>query len=251
MNDTDLDELLDIWNAPAPPPLLRDRLRREFQDRNPQPLRRRWVVVTLLAAAVLFALIGSAVSQTPSPVPAPWTADSEFVRYAPDGSSLVEMTATSYVLDGNEILWSRSDPRNPMATAFFRVADAALPAVGRALYRATNGRPIQRPATSRVFGFVMGCGEAPFTGCLTTAHYVFLRKSDTCIDGSVGGTKTILHHPTIGVLVQMGDSMRSTFWVAPDLGCFALRIDIEKRQADGVFHLVEEKRVVRISANKQ
>lgn len=79
MNDTDLDELLDTWTAPAPPPLLRNRVRREFQDRNPRPNRKRWVVVTLVAAAVLFALIGSAVSQTPSPVPAPWTADSEFV----------------------------------------------------------------------------------------------------------------------------------------------------------------------------
>jgi hypothetical protein len=223
-------------------------VRREFQDRNPRPNRKRWVVVTLVAAAVLFALIGSAVSQTPSPVPAPWTADSEFVSYGPDGSSVIEMNATSYAYAGIEVLLGRSDPRNPLATAFYRVADAAVPAVGRAMQRAL-GTPSKgpRPDDVRAFGYVTGCGDHSLTGCLQLEHYYFLKRPDTCIGGSVAGTQTILNHPTIGVLVQMGDSMRSTFWVAPDLGCFALRIGTEKRQPDGAFHLVEEKRVVRIS----
>jgi hypothetical protein len=72
MNDNDLDELLDGWTAPAPPPLMRNRLRAEFRARNSWPHRRRWLVITRLAAA-LFALMGNAISQTSSLVPAPLT----------------------------------------------------------------------------------------------------------------------------------------------------------------------------------
>jgi hypothetical protein len=248
MNDHDLDELLDCWTAPSPPPLLRDRLRDEFRARQPQSRHRRWLAITLLAAAVLFALIGSAVSQTPSPIPAPWTADSEFIRFAPNGSSVLEMTAASYSLNGNEIVWSRSAPRNPMSTALFRAADAALPALGRAMLRVSSGQTVPRPDNSRVFGYVTSCGGGALTRCLQIEHYFFLRKPNTCIDGSVVGHQTILNHATIGVVARMGGSLRETFWLAPDLGCFALKIDTENRLPDGSFHLVEEKRVVRISA---
>ena len=111
MNDNDLDELLDGWMAPAPPPLIRNRLRAEFRARNSWPRRLRGLGITLLAAAALFALIGNAISQTPSPIPTQWTAESEFIRYAPNGASVFEMTAISYSLNGNEIVWSRSAPR--------------------------------------------------------------------------------------------------------------------------------------------
>ncbi len=206
------------------------------------------MAITLLAAAALFALIGNAISQTPSPIPAPWAAESEFIRYAPDGSSVFEMAAISYSLNGHEIVWSRSAPHNPMSTALFGVADAALPALGRAMLRVSSGQTVPGPDNSHVFGYVTGCGGGALTRCLQIEHYFFLRKPETCFDGSVVGKQTILNHQAIGVLAQMGDSKRSTFWLAPDLGCFALKIDVENRLPDGAFHLTEEKRVVRITA---
>lgn len=55
MNDTELDRLLDVWKAPAPPPSLREGLRERF----PRPERRRfsrrlrWVWVIAFASATL------------------------------------------------------------------------------------------------------------------------------------------------------------------------------------------------------
>jgi hypothetical protein len=248
MNDNDLDELLDRWTAPAPPPHMRNRLRAEFRARNSWPRRLRGLAITLLAAAALFALIGNAISQTPSPIPAPWTAESEFIRYAPNGSSSIEMTTISYPRAGIEVLLSRSNPQNPLATVLYRAGDVALPAMGRAIQRAFGPPSVAGSFTMRAFGYVTGCADDPLTGCLQTAHYYFLKKPDTCIDGSVVGEQTLLNHQAIGVLAQMGDSKRETFWLAPDLGCFALKIDIENRLPGGAFHLTEEKRVVRITA---
>jgi hypothetical protein len=250
MNDHELDELLDHWTAPSPPVLLRPRVRAEFralrQPRKLRPLRKRWLAVTLLAAAALFAFLGNAISQTPAVIPAAWTVDSEFLRNGPNGSATIEMKATSYSVDGNEVLWSRSDPRNPMATAVFRAADVALPALGRAMGRAFGYPVIKRPVNSN-YGYIPGCLDQP-AGCLQVSHYFFFRAADTCLAGSVVGEQTILNHSTIGVRVPMGDSLRMTFWMAPDLACFALKIQVENRLPDGAFHLVSEKRAVRISA---
>ena len=55
MNDTELDQLLDTWKAPAPTPSLGGRLRARFpraeRTQFPRPLR--WGLVTLLGAAAL------------------------------------------------------------------------------------------------------------------------------------------------------------------------------------------------------
>jgi hypothetical protein len=37
-----------------------------------------------------------------------------------------------------------------------------------------------------------------------------------------------------------------TWWTAPDLGCFSLRITAEEKRADGAWRLVSEKRALRI-----
>jgi hypothetical protein len=44
----------------------------------------------------------------------------------------------------------------------------------------------------------------------------------------------------------MGGSIRMTWWMAPELGCFALRITTEEKQPDGTWRLVREKRALRI-----
>jgi hypothetical protein len=55
MNDTELDRLLDIWEAPSPPPSLREGLRARFpraeRRRFIRPLR--WVLAIAVASATL------------------------------------------------------------------------------------------------------------------------------------------------------------------------------------------------------
>jgi hypothetical protein len=108
MNDTELDEILNSWSPPAVPASLRRRVR----DGLPGPPRRRakWIVATILAAAAFFLIVTEAFPQVRGPVRAPWTVDSEFVRYEGDGSSSInsiEMHSTSYSVDGNETISSR------------------------------------------------------------------------------------------------------------------------------------------------
>jgi hypothetical protein len=37
-------------------------------------------------------------------------------------------------------------------------------------------------------------------------------------------------------------------WMAPDLGCFALRLSIEEQRPDGTFRPVSEKQALRVKA---
>jgi hypothetical protein len=62
MNDTELDRILDQWQAPAPPRGMRDRLRARFPRMERRAVRRplRW----LAAMAVAFAALAVAMGQT-------------------------------------------------------------------------------------------------------------------------------------------------------------------------------------------
>jgi hypothetical protein len=245
MNDKDLDEILDHWVAPAPSPRLRQRVLAEFRALNHRPRRRWWISLAVLSGALLV-LIGNAVPKTQAFIPAAWSVDSEFIRYAPDGSSITDMNATSYSLDGNEIVWSRSDPRNPLEGALFRAADVILPPLSRAMGSGIGG-PVSERKHDRARGFVVGCGGGALTRCLQIEHYFFERNAHTCINGTVIGNAMILNHSAIGVQEQLSDSFRITLWLAPDLECFALKVDMEYRLRDGVFHIESEKRASRIS----
>jgi len=55
MNDTELNQLLDQWEAPPPPPSLRDGLRARFPRSEQQRFSRRlrWMLVVAVASATL------------------------------------------------------------------------------------------------------------------------------------------------------------------------------------------------------
>jgi hypothetical protein len=67
------------------------------------------------------------------------------------------------------------------------------------------------------------------------------------MDGAVVARETLLNHPTAAVQFPLGENQRMTWWTAPDLGCFALRITTEQKQPDGTFRLVREKRALRVN----
>jgi len=48
---------------------------------------------------------------------------------------------------------------------------------------------------------------------------------------------------------RLRESERMTIWVAPDLGCFALRIRSEQLGPDGAFHTVHVKQAIKVTLN--
>jgi hypothetical protein len=255
MNDSELDEILNQWSEPATPPSMRKRMRAGFPARQPRKFRwgKSLIAAAILAAALFFLVVGQAFPQRPAPIP--WSVDSEFVRYADDGSRSIEMYSTSWESNGNEILLSRWMPGNPFKTVLGQTLDATLPAVSRfhmhlmgvvapGMLEKMRSRP---PGVS----FITGC--EPASGCLILDHYGFAKATagadGSCVDKPVAGRETILNHAAEAVRDRWTEHGRMTLWLAPDLACFALRVTYEELRPDGTFHLVSAKHAVKVTLN--
>jgi len=271
VNDTELDEMLDKWPAPPVPASLRENLRAAFAATLEQkPLhdrRTRWVTKWLpgprksvfagsaLGAALLLLIVTQALPQPLPPENIPYTVDSEFVRYTDEGSPAVEMYLTSYTgQNGAEALVSRSLPNQLFGTALGRTLDAALPAWERLILPLTvSSADLERTRQSRppTIGFITGCRDWT---CLTLNRF-FFRKAATgtgneCVEGTVVGRETILDYATTAVELRWSHPRRITLWMAPDLGCFALRITSEARRPDGSYHMENAKQALRVKLNR-
>ena len=266
MTDTELDEMLDEWDVPPEPASLRQSVHAEFaagqrrQKESGWPMR--WLVWLVPGSAGrLFggAVIGSVVfllamiqfspqafGTGSPPAHIPWTADSELIRYAGDGSSSVEMYMTSYEFNSNEVLLSRSAPRNLFMTAVDRTLDAGLPVPGRltAPFLSPDTLEKLKRARAQTVGLISGCSDV---GCLTLEHYSFTKGND-CLAGEIVGRETMLNHPIEAVRKRWLDG-RMTVWTAPDLDCFALKVTYEERQSDGTFKPVRSKQAMKITVN--
>jgi hypothetical protein len=274
MNDTELDEMLVQWRVPPAPASMRARVRAGFAARLGQaappsaPVRWRWAFMPgsrkALPAACMIGIgaflwvVTQALSQTPPPVRPPYTVDSEYVRYGDDGSPAVEMYSTSYTnQSGAEILLSRSIPGHPIGTAVGRTLDAALPLWQRLMLPfAVSSEEMAKYRKMRQSGVqqvivVPGCDDLT---CLVIDHWGFRRAAggtgNACLDGTVVADETILNYPTTAVERDLGDHRKMTLWMAPDLGCFALRITTEVRGPDGKFHLATVKQALKVTVNR-
>jgi len=268
VNDTELDEMLDRWQAPPVPASLRENVRAGFvasleqkplRDRRARShtawlpgLRKSLFAGAALGAGLLLLIVTQALPQTPPPVNLPYTVDSEFVRYADDGSKSVEMYLTSYTgQNGGEVLISRSIPNHLFGTALGRTLDATLPAWQRLILPLTvTSAELEKIKKSRPpsIGFITGCADWT---CLLLNRY-FFRKPPTgtgneCVEGTVVGRETILNYSTTAVELRGWDRRKTTLWTAPDLGCFALRITSEAQRSDGSFHLENVKQALRVT----
>lgn len=184
------------------------------------------------------------------PAGTPWTVDSEFIRYADDGSYAVEMYSTSYQMNSSEVMLSRSMPTNPLATAVARSVDAVSPGWLRFFTRFTvdpNTLAMLKQARSEGTSFITGCTP----GCIFLEHVGWQKAPASCIVGEVVDRETILNHPTVAIRRPWMGRGRMTLWMAPDLRCFALRVTYEDQGSDGTFHLVRAKRAVRITSTGQ
>lgn len=226
---------------------------------------RKGLWVAAVVGFVFLIVVTDAIPQTAKllspPAPPPYTVDSEYVRYADDGSQAVEMLARSFTdQNGNEVILERTVPDRPLGTAAARTLDAILPLLRRLT------APLTVPAKElekikqhapKTLGIVSGCTEKT---CLLLEHWAFERAesgpSAPCAVGSLVGHATILSHSTIGIERPLPNpratpsrpaAARITMWMAPDLGCFALRLSVEEQRPDGTFRLVSEKQALRVT----
>jgi hypothetical protein len=251
MNDTELDEILDTWKAPPAPTTLRPRTLSRFapkERRRIAPIVRKSLVAIALAAMLLFTI--QAIPQTFTPrVPPPYTVDSVFVRYSPSGAHKAQMFTTSYNdTTGREILLSRySQGGNILGTALLRILD-----VSRQTAIAYTSRLPPLQARWPDLQLVVDCASE---SCVTveTAGFRGISASSGCVKerGAVDH-ETILDYPTTAMRFPLGGPRRrwAVAFLAPDLGCFALRITTEEQQPDGSFQTIMIKQAVKVVVNR-
>jgi len=86
------------------------------------------------------------------------------------------------------------------------------------------------------------------------AHYALPKAAGNpgigCVDGPVVDRETILDYPTVAIQLPLdGNGARRTVWMAPALGCFALKVTTERQTTDGSFRLVSGKQAVKVRLN--
>jgi hypothetical protein len=247
MNDTELDGLLDRWIAPAPAGSLRERILLHSRPKRNWP----WSKVLAAAAAVtMLVVVSKAIPQTATPQSRPpYTVLSEFVRYGSDGSATVEMYGTSYNDQyGREILLARHLP-DPFKDVMARMLDSVSGATLSArmfLFRLSPGGAEMLARRAAIAPHPMVAMECADQRCLTGVGSYSLPKASIngCADAVVD-RETILNYATVAVQLPLdGNRRRRTVWMAPTLGCFALKATTEEQQADGTFRLVSAKQAL-------
>lgn len=268
--DPELKSIAAEWMAPPPAADFHSRVLNAF-DRGfgRIPWWRRWpgafvtgtrkslLAGTAVTAGVFLLVVTQAFPQMlglgSAPAHIPWTVDSEFLQYAQDGSSSVEMYSRSYELNSNEILVKRSLPSGPFMTLIGRGLDRALPVAGRLIAPFVVDEDMRKKAKQAragvpSVGFITGCNA----GCLVLEHYGWAKtptSSSGCIEGPVIERETILNHPTAAVRQRWTEHGRMTLWMAPDLDCFALRVTYEEQLPDGTFRIASAKHAFRVNVN--
>jgi hypothetical protein len=260
MNDTELDDLLDSWKAPEAGESLRRSVKSGFHGRVERK-KRRWMVglvPAFLGVAALLLVVTRAAPQTVKLNGHPYTVVSEFVRYAEDGSASVDMYGTSYNDKyGREILLARHLPDHPFSDLMARMLDAANRISGpiriHLLAHSAGGAEIMAKRAA--------AGPLPIVStdcvgdeCLSVAYFVLPKAAGNpaigCTDGPVVDRETILGYATVAIQLPVdGTRMRRTVWMAPALGCFAMKIATEREMANGRFRLVSGKQAVTVRLN--
>jgi hypothetical protein len=243
MNDTELDQLLNTWDAPPVPASLRAGVRVGFHSR-PERRKFRGLRVLISAAGIACFLLGVtlALPQTLkliSPtVRAPYIVDSDIVHYGFDGTPSVELSLGSYNNDGSEVVVYE------VAHSLLPAIKLGLQAIGPVVGRLTLLFVVSREQAERAK--LIARVSAGFEGYWLGGAATLIHSG--CVNGPVVGHETILNHQTIAVR-QFNDRQRMTLWMAPDLGCFALRLTREERRSDGTFRLVLKKQATKVTTN--
>jgi len=254
VTDTELDEILDKWAAPAAPSSLRATVRAEAGSCTRRRVRPGvWALASV--AAVLLVGVQAPPQKVTLLSPAariPFTVDSEFFYSPEDGSTAVTMYSSSYSRDAREIFLYKSMPGDPWATAMLRVLDfgAALlrPIQEYSLALTVPPQEIQRARELVRVADCVGANCKPLSYWTIGSRSELLRSG--CELGAVSGHETILGYPTAAIRRSIAPKRRITVWMAPALGCFPLKSLVEEQQADGTFRAIRGRRALKIAATR-
>ena len=224
MNEQELDDILDTWNAPQPPPSLRGRMRARYVAalEKPRGHRRLAMWASAFGAAAFLLVLTQAFPQTVKLRPAssiPYTVDSEVIVYPDDGSRERVLDTTSYTLNGNEVVLSQTIPDHPLQT-FFLNFHQSMSSIFQDLHGLFGGHTEDHPKLDP------GCAAGP-----SAPH------------------QTMLSYDTVKVQRE-GNGRRAQTWLAPGLGCFPMRQILERQRIDGAYRVVMERRAVKVTVNQ-
>jgi hypothetical protein len=257
MNDTELDELLNVWKTPEPSASMRERVRAGIAVEPPRPSRHRfpvwrWVTAgAAIAAAALIMVNTSAFSEKPSPPP--YIVDSEITLYdnVPGWMNVgysgpTTALMTSYNQTGTEVLLSWTSPDHPFDGAVWTALLAWSNMVGKVtrqflLPEDVKSERERRSVVHVTVGKTLDIGLRDSllnSGCQPPGRR-----------GEVIGQEVLLGYPTV---VTRHDYYkgRVLLWMAPELSCFALRVRVEDEEPDGSWKLVSEKKAVKVTVNR-
>jgi hypothetical protein len=265
MNDTELDELLDVWKTPSPRESLRANLQAEIaakQRRPPRKLftrRRVWATAAVLIFAVLVVNPDAFSEKVIT-----YTVDSEIRHYrGPEMEGLPDrVLMTSYNYAGTEMLQSWTYPDYPVETALLKARMVRDRAVKRLAW------PFEKIAKYYyIFKYDLATptAEPPEDSYATVHQYgpdttlLIGRRADLLSSGcrtihggaKVIGQEVILNYSTT-VLQQWhrGGDRKLTLWMAPELSCFALRATVQEEQPDGSWKLIHEKKALKVNLKR-
>ena len=244
MNDTELDNLLNTWTTPDPPPSLRGRVRAGYATLTHKPRRRfRLSFWMIFGFAALLLILTAALPKTVElVVPAqkiPYTVDTDTTTFMPDGT-VHELRMTTYMRNGVEIILARA-PGNPLWTS---VMNASL--------------LLFSPVDPHQWAEFVASGCSNVRDIQMAIHGVMTPPGRVIGVGTLVGHEAILGYQTtvtkhVSPSGDAGDALKDgrivTLWQAPDLGCFDLKMVHEQKRSDGTYRLVEERHAVKITVN--
>jgi len=245
MNDNELDDMLNQWDAPPVRAALRKRVQagleaKGFEAKKIAPRRRfRWpswhigrgLVAGVAAGAVtLLLVVGAASPQSLSSGPIPYTVDLQYVDHNEDGSTAVTEYATTFLRDGHEWILRASIPNSALMTAHLQIANS----LHLMLY--SLARPFMDMGDSEKVS-----AQWIQRGCLWWGDKGSRQK--------LIGHETILNHETSIIQSAEGD-WRDTRWLAPDLGCMTLKTTAEQLGSSGSYRLVSERLPLKVNMNR-
>jgi hypothetical protein len=245
MTDTELDELLGKWNAPATPASLRARVKLAFSARRERRTFFGWrpFAVASLGVGLLVLAMTQAFPQTRKETPPaaqiPYTVESETYRYAEDGSVVEKVLLTSYSDQGREIVLDKSFVGHPFETFQWKLGELHNQLALPLFYSKDELARFKSKA-------VVSLGFYQWYPGMKAAE---LTKARCVQGGAVVAREPILSFLAVAIRPEMQDHQRTTVWMAPDLGCFALKATVEEQRPDGTFHKVSEKRALKVTWN--
>ena len=246
MNDKELDEMLNQWDAPPVRSELRENVAAGFVARKTAP--RRWftwpswhvgkgLFAGLAAgAAVFLVVIGQAFPQSLGRIavgPIPFTVESEYIDYNPDGSQKVTEYATTFLRDGHEWILEASYPGSALMTLHTQLI-----------------------STIHLMFFSM---LRPFedVGDLAKVNAEYIQRGCVWWGAKGAESRPVNHETVLGYRTTVTETLAEdgqqkslyTQWRAPDLGCIQLKTTYAVLAANGTYQLKDEKRALKVRMN--